>query len=82
MTTLQRHGGWMLLVFGVALGVYGLVEERDVVVLAGALLTACGVVVDRIGGPRRASVGSAMSAQLREDVEQRVAERLRRARDN
>ena len=32
MTLPGRLGGWLLLIFGVALVVYGLVDERDVVV--------------------------------------------------
>ena len=41
-----------LFVFGVILAVYGLADDRDVVVLAGALLTASAVAINRIGAGR------------------------------
>ena len=41
-----------LFVFGVVLAVYGLADDRDVVVLAGAFVTASAVAINRIGGGR------------------------------
>ena len=41
-----------LFVFGVVLAVYGLADDRDVVVLAGAFLTASAVAINRIGTGR------------------------------
>jgi len=41
-----------LFVFGVVLAVYGLTDDRDVVVLAGAFLTAWAVAINRIGAGR------------------------------
>ena len=83
MTLLGRFGGWLLLIFGIALTVYGLVGERDVVVLAGALITACAVLLDRLAGvPRPERPASAAKAQMRRDVEARIAEQLRRSRNN
>ncbi len=40
----------LLFVFGVVLAVYGLADDRDVVVLAGAFLAASSVALNRIGG--------------------------------
>ncbi|MBA3300893.1 MAG: hypothetical protein H0T15_03415 [Thermoleophilaceae bacterium] len=81
MTVLQRNGSWLLLIFAAALAIYGLGEQRDVVVLAGALLAAFGVALARIDDvPRRESSRSVISAQLRRDLETRVAEQLRHKR--
>ena len=41
-----------LFVFGVVLAVYGLADDRDVVVLAGAFLTASAVAINRFGAGR------------------------------
>ena len=83
MTILGRYGGWLLLLWGVALAVFGLVESRDVVVLAGALLVASGTVLDRVRvAPRRPSAAREMKAQLRREIEQRIADQARRARNN
>lgn len=79
MTVLQRYGGWLLLIGGVALAVYGLVDERDVVVLAGALLAAAGIVLDRVRPAP--SVSATISAQVRHDIEARIAEHLRQRRN-
>ena len=83
MTILGRYGGWLLLFWGVTLAVFGLVESRDVVVLAGALLVASGTVLDRVRvAPRRPSVARDMKAQMRSEIEQRIADQARRARNN
>ena len=83
MTLLGRFGGWLLLIFGAALAVHGLVDGRDVVVLTGALVATCAIVLDRLAGvPKRETAASAVNAQIRRDIEERVAERLRRSRDN
>lgn len=83
MTLLGRFGGWLLLLFGAGLTAYGLVESRDVVVLAGACLVAAGVALDRVRvAPPRETAAAAVKAQVRRDIEERVAEHFRRARDN
>lgn len=83
MTLLGRSGGWLLLILGAVLAVYGLVDERDVVVLTGALVATCGIVLDRLAGvPQRQTAVSAANAQVRREIEQRVAELLRRSRNN
>ena len=83
MTILGRFGGWLLLICGAALTVFGLVEARDVVVLAGALLVAGGAVLDRVrAAPRRPSAAADMKAQMRREIEQRIAEQARRSRNN
>jgi hypothetical protein len=43
---------FLLFVFGVVLAWYGLADDRDVVVLAGALLAAAAVAINRFGGAR------------------------------
>ena len=83
MTLLGRSGGWLLLILGAALAAYGLVDERDVVVLTGALVATCGVVLDRLAGvTKRQTAVSAAKAQMRREIEERVAEQLRRSRNN
>ena len=83
MTWLGRFGGWLLLIFGAALAVYGIVDARDVVVLAGALVATCGIVLDRLAGvPQPASPVADAKAQMRREVEERIAEQLRRSRNN
>ncbi len=80
MTSLQRHGGGLLLLLGIALAAYGLVQHRDVAVMAGALLAAAAVVLDRFAPPRE-TPASAVAVQLRADMHARIAERLRKARN-
>lgn len=80
MTSLQRHGGGLLLLLGVALAAYGLVAQRDVAVMAGAFLAAAAVALDRFAPPPQIAA-SAVAAQLRADMEARIAERLRKARN-
>lgn len=83
MTIVGRFGGWLLLIFGLALTAFGLVGERDVVVLAGALVAASGVVLDRLRAVEKPeSPVAAAKAQMRRDVEERIAERLRQSRHN
>ncbi len=79
MTAPQRHGGRLLLVLGVALVAYGLAEQRDAVVATGALLAAVAVALDRLAPPR-GSPRAVIAAQLRDELEARIAERLRRVR--
>ena len=79
MTVLGGYGGWLLLIGGAALVVYGLVDERDVVVLAGALLAVAGIVLERVRPAP--SISATISAQMRRDVEERLGERLRQRRN-
>ena len=51
MTILQRHGGRLLFLMGVALGVYGLLAARDIALVTGAVLVAVGVVLDLVSPP-------------------------------
>ena len=79
MTVLGGYGGWLLLIGGAALVVYGLVDERDVVVLAGALLAVAGLVLERLRPAP--SISAPISAQMRRDVEERLGARLRQRRN-
>ena len=86
MTIPGRFGGWLLLLFGAGLTVFGLVDARDVVVLAGAFVVTAAIALERVRparrGPRRESPVAAAKAEMRRDIEERVAEQIRRARNN
>ena len=60
----------VLVILGAALAIYGLAEERDVIVLAGIPL-----------GPERGpdSPIAVAKAEMRRDIEERVAEQMLRA---
>ena len=75
---MQRHGGPLLFLSGVALIVIGLLEARDVVVVCGTALMACAVLVSRFG----ASPPPTVSEQIKADVQARIVERYRQRHQN
>ena len=75
---MQRHGGRLLFLSGVALIVIGLLETRDLAVVCGTALMACGVLVGRFAP----SPPPTVSEQIKADVQARIVERHRERQQN